>query len=113
MINSCTTRARTGADWYTLTHTHVKRNQVAKLDVANRPPRADPPGQHIPPMSDEEKTDDESEESGMVSGGHADRVTDRLSKQNAMASTQEVSQLSRGTKRVRYEKYENRRNSRK
>ena len=37
-------------------------------------------------MSDEEKTDDESEESGMVSGGHADRVADRLSKQNAMAS---------------------------
>ena len=38
-------------------------------------------------MSDEveEKTDDESEESGMVSGGHADRVADRLSKQNAMA----------------------------
>ena len=36
-------------------------------------------------MSDEEKTDDESEESGMVSGGHADRVADRLSKQNAMS----------------------------
>jgi len=77
-------------------------------------------------MSDEEKTDDESEESGMVSGGHADRVADRLCP-NRTPWPEEVSQLSRGTCSKRQntlkglgmrnmnlnKEYENRRNSRK